>query len=114
MIAAKRFGVVDPGMEQRALQLVGLARRAGRAVAGTQAVRDASRRGSLSMVILATDAADSAHQRIARVLEDPAVLVLRCGTRETLGTAVGRSGSVVVGISDPGLARRIAEVRRAC
>jgi ribosomal protein L7Ae-like RNA K-turn-binding protein len=81
--------------ERQVLQLVGLARRAGRAVAGTQAVRDAGRRGELAAVLLAEDATDNA---------------LTCGTRETLGNAVGRKGAVVVGIADPGFARRILSV----
>ncbi len=96
--------------ERQVLQLVGLARRAGRAVTGTQAVRDAGRRGELAAVLLAEDATDNARRRVKAILGDPDVAVLTCGTRETLGNAVGRKGAVVVGIADPGFARRILSV----
>ena len=55
------------GRDRSVLQLVGLARRAGFAVVGTQAVRDAARRGELSVVVVAEDATENARKRL-RVL----------------------------------------------
>ena len=101
----------SPGTEDRSdvktLQLVGLARRAGRAVAGTQAVRDAGRRGELRLILVAGDVTENARRRVSGVLADPAVEVVECATRQTLGRALGRQGVAVVGITDTGLASRI-------
>ncbi len=94
------------------LQLVGLARRAGFAVVGTQAVRDAARRGELSVVVVAEDATENARKRIRGLMESSELQVVTRGTRSSLGRAVGRSEVVVVGIRDRGLGSRIVgEVR---
>ena len=98
--------------ERRVLQLVGLARRAGHAVLGTEAVRQAGRRGELSAIVLAEDATETAGRRLRSVLGDPDVPVVTCGTRQALGSAVGRPQAVVVGIADAGFATRIAGGRR--
>jgi ribosomal protein L7Ae-like RNA K-turn-binding protein len=98
--------------DRRFLQLVGLARRAGFAVVGTQAVRDAARRGELRVVVVAEDATDNARRRLGSILESAELEVVTRGTRSGLGRAVGRSEVVVVGIRDRGLGLRIVgEVR---
>lgn len=100
----------EPGLgsDGKALQLLGLARRAGRAVVGTEAVREAGRRGELDLALIARDASANARRRMRGLLADPAVEVVWCGSRESLGRAVGRTGVAVVGVSDRGLARQIA------
>ena len=90
------------------LQLVGLARRAGYAVVGTQAVRVAARRGELSVVIVAEDATENARKRMRGLALEPKLEVVTFGTRSGLGRAVGRRQAVVVGIRDRGLGFRIA------
>lgn len=107
MTTSSPGGRVDETADSRRLQLVGLARRAGRVVAGTQAVREAGRRGDLRLLLIARDATDNARRRVRGAASDRAVATLRCGTRETLGRAIGRAGVAVVGVTDPGLADRI-------
>jgi len=103
--------VSEPGAEreQRILQLVGLAQRAGRAAVGTQAVRDAARNGDLSLVVLARDATDNARRRLGALSGDVAVPIIRAGSGGALGHAAGRNGAVVVGIRDRGFGARIEE-----
>lgn len=98
--------------DRRVLQLIGLARRAGQAVVGTDAVRVAGRRGELSAIVLAGDATENARKRLSGLLSDPNVCTVRCGTRAVLGRAVGRSETVVVGIRDRGLGLKIAVVQQ--
>ncbi|MBT8461776.1 MAG: ribosomal L7Ae/L30e/S12e/Gadd45 family protein [Gemmatimonadetes bacterium] len=95
----------DP--DRNVLQLVGLARRAGFAVVGTQAVRDSARRGELSVVVVAQDATENARRRLRGMLEDSELAVVTRGTRSDLGRAVGRSEVVVVGVRDKGLGQKI-------
>lgn len=94
--------------DRSVLQLVGLARRAGYAVVGTQAVRVAARRGELSVVIVAEDATENARKRMRGLTLEPKLEVVTFGTRSGLGQAVGRRQAVVVGIRDRGLGFRIA------
>lgn len=98
--------------DRRVLQLIGLARRAGHAVVGTDAVRVAGRRGELSAVVVAGDATQNARKRLYTLLSDPDVSTVTCGTRATLGRAVGRTEAVVVGIRDQGLGLRVAAVQQ--
>jgi len=93
--------------DRSVLQLVGLARRAGFAVVGTQAVRDAARRGELSVVVVAEDATENARKRLRGLLEMSDLEVVTGGTRSGLGRALGRPEVVVVGIRDRGFGLRI-------
>lgn len=97
----------EAARDRSVLQLVGLARRAGFAVVGTQAVRDAARRGELSVVVVAEDATDNARKRLRALVEQPDLDVVTGGTRSGLGRAVGRPEVVVVGIRDRGFGMRI-------
>lgn len=79
---------------------------------GTQAVRDAARRGELSVVVVAVDATENARKRLRGLLELSDLEVVTSGTRTGLGRAVGRPEAVVVGIRDRGFGLRIVgEVR---
>jgi ribosomal protein L7Ae-like RNA K-turn-binding protein len=92
------------------LQLLGLARRAGHLVIGTQAVKEAASRGQLALVIVAEDAAENARRRLDSVLREDGIGVVWLGSRESLGRAVGRGNAVVVGVRDRGIGARIAEM----
>lgn len=92
--------------ERNALQALGLARRAGRAAVGTRAVLTAARSRRLEALIVAHDASPNALDRVHGASRR--VPIVRCGTRETLGLALGRGPVAVVGVTDREFARRIA------
>lgn len=87
-------------------RLLGLAHRAGRLLAGEEAVRAALRSGKARLIFLAGDA--SLHTR-ARFTGPAAsrVVVLVGGNRQDLGMAIGKGERVVVALTDPEFARRI-------
>lgn len=93
--------------ERDALRVLGLARRAGSAAVGTRAVQDAARAGKLALVVVAWDAGENARARLSGALREAGVPVVEGGDREKLGAAVGRGPTVVVGVMDSGLARRV-------
>jgi ribosomal protein L7Ae-like RNA K-turn-binding protein len=94
------------GAERSALQTLGLARRAGRAAVGTRAVLTAARSRRLEALVVAHDASPNALDRVRGASRR--VPVVKCGTRETLGLALGRGPVAVVGVTDREFARRIA------
>lgn len=96
--------------ERRALELLGLARRAGRVVLGTQAVREAGAAGRLRSVLLAEDAGASARGRLGSALDARGVTVLRVSSRTKLAAALGREDLVTAGVTDEGFARKLAEL----
>jgi len=96
--------------ERRALELLGLARRAGRVVLGTRAVREAGAAGRLRSVLLAADAGAGARGRLGAALGAGGVTVLRVSSRRRLADALGREDLVTAGVTDEGFARRLAEL----
>lgn len=97
-------------LDAEVLNLVGLTRRAGRAVIGTKAVREAARRGSINLAIVARDAGDNARNRVLPVFDATGTPWLPCGSHETLGRAIGRDRAVVIGIEDARLAQRMKQI----
>lgn len=89
------------------LRLLGIARRAGSLVAGSEAVKGAARSGTLRAVVFARDASANAVHRIAPSLERQGVRSSACGDRATLGAALGKGPIAVVGITDAALARAV-------
>ena len=96
--------------DMEALKLVGLTRRAGRVVVGTRAVREAARRGSLNLALVARDAGDNARSRVVPVFDATGTTWLPCGSHASLGRSIGRDRVVVIGIADARLGTRIREV----
>lgn len=89
------------------LRLLGLARRAGSLVTGSEAVKGAVRSGSLSAVVFARDASANAVRRIEPALARQGIRSSACGDRAALGAALGKGPIVVVGITDAALARAV-------
>lgn len=92
---------------RRALDTLGIARRAGHAVTGTRSVMEAARAGRLVALLVARDAAPRALERVSGPLGRLGVPAFRAGGREELGRAVGRDHLVVVGLTDTDLAAKI-------
>lgn len=95
--------------EERALDLLGLALRAGRLEVGTVAVREAARAGELCGAVVAADAGENARDRVVPLLEASGVPVLEAVDRRSLGRALGRGPVVVAGLTDPGLLSSVQE-----
>ena len=90
--------------------LLGIAKKAGRVVAGTEAVTDGIRSGSPAkcpcVVFLASDASENTKKRVencCKYYEVPMHEI--ASTTSELGAFIGKSGSIsAVGITDRGLA----------
>lgn len=93
-----------------ALDLLGLALRAGRLAVGTHAVKDAARRDELLAVVIARDATENARDRVMPLLSAKGVSVVECDSAARLGRAVGRHRVVVAGLTDAGFARGVLAV----
>ncbi|MDQ3388844.1 MAG: L7Ae/L30e/S12e/Gadd45 family ribosomal protein [Gemmatimonadota bacterium] len=96
--------------EQRLLDLLGLAARAGAIVVGTDMVRGAIRKGEVHFAILATDGSTTQRRKLAPLLEARGVPHGIHLERERLGAAVGRPPLSAIGLTDSAFARRAAEL----
>jgi ribosomal protein L7Ae-like RNA K-turn-binding protein len=91
---------------KRLLELLGLAARAGRLVAGTDAVRQAVRDGEVAWVLLAADASPTQQAKLLPLLEARTTPYHRLLARAEVGAAVGRAPLSAVGLTDANFARR--------
>lgn len=88
-------------------RLIGLARRAGKIVFGSEAVERAARSGKVSLLILSGDAGPNTTGRleqVGRVTDTPLIFV---SDRMTFGHWTGQPQRVVAGITDQGFADRL-------
>jgi ribosomal protein L7Ae-like RNA K-turn-binding protein len=88
-------------------QLIGLAMRAGKIVSGEERVLREVRSGNAQIVLLTLDAAKNSEKKIVDKCTTYQVPVLRYGTREELGSAMGKRERVVIAVTDLGFARLI-------
>lgn len=92
-----------------ALQILGLARRAGAVASGTDATRRSIRQGDARLVLMAEDASPAQLDKIKRTMRDRMVPQVFLGDRATLGAAIGRAPVAAVAVTDASLAGRLLE-----
>jgi len=96
---------VEALLTRRCCDGLGLARRAGSAVAGFDRVAETVRRGDAALLLLALDAGDNGRGKLAELAGGlPVARVLRA---DELGAAFGRDRIVHVGIGGGPLGRRL-------
>ena len=89
----------------RALNYIGLARKAGRIEAGEEPVGAVARARKARLVIVAKDAGDHTWRRAKSFVSDSEQICLRIPyTKEELGLAVGRTELAIAAFTDPALA----------
>ncbi len=92
------------------LQLLGLARKAGRLEAGEEPVGAACRAHQARLVLLASDAASNTSRRAAHFGEAGSVLWLTLPfSKAELGALLGRSSCAMLALTDFGLAASVVE-----
>jgi ribosomal protein L7Ae-like RNA K-turn-binding protein len=104
---------MEERIAKRVLGLVGLGIRARTAVVGVDKARDAARKGTLAMALVADDAATNSLNKIVPLLRAKNVSMLGGFSAATLGAIAGRETTAAIGILDPRLAEGILEVLQA-
>lgn len=100
----------------KALGLLGLAKRAGRISGGSELCEAAVRAGTAKLVIIASDISDNGRKAITDCCTYYNVKHVTYADKESLGRAVGAKIRAVVSVNDTGMAdaieKRIAEVSK--
>ncbi|WCK52855.1 YlxQ family RNA-binding protein [Aneurinibacillus sp. Ricciae_BoGa-3] len=91
-------------------QMLGLAMRARKIVTGEDIVVKAIRQGQVKLVILSNDASENTRKKVTDKCAYYKVPCIQHGSREVLGSALGKGTRVVVGITDSGFAKKIREL----
>jgi len=92
---------------KKAMGLLGLAKRSGRVSCGESACKDAIRMGKSYLILLAEDTGPATTKNILDSCKYYKVKYLVCGTKESLGHAVGNSYNAVISVNDEGFANGI-------
>jgi len=98
---------VETQVRQTLLDRLGLARRSGALVVGTEKTKDKLKQGKLRLLVLASDGSEKTLDPMIRIAEDTATKVLRSETAQTLAQALGRATAVCSGVTDSRLAKTI-------
>ncbi|SFJ23292.1 YlxQ family RNA-binding protein [Thermoflavimicrobium dichotomicum] len=92
------------------LNALGLAMRAGKVVSGEEFVIREVRAGKAKLVVLAKDAAKNTEKKLTDKCQSYQVPLIRFGTRQELGKAIGKAERVVIAVTDPGFAKMIRQL----
>ena len=101
---------MDAEVARRVMRLIGLGVRSRGAIVGVERVREAVRKGDVSLAIVAADASQNSLDKVVPLLEARRVRFVFAPSAAGLGQAVGREQTAVVGIVDRELARGIRAV----
>jgi len=96
-------------VNDRLTRLLGLGVRAGNVVIGVAGVRAGLQRGEVACVVLAHDASRRTIEKVERLADAKKVLVLRGPSAMELGAGLGKPPVQAVGVTDPALARGLAD-----
>ncbi|MEN2666513.1 YlxQ family RNA-binding protein [Listeria aquatica] len=97
-------------MDEKFLQLLGLANRAKKITTGEELVLKAVRSGKASLVVLADDVSSGTEKKVRNKCEYYGVPLQKRFTREELGGAIGKETRAVIGILDKGFAKKLMEL----
>jgi ribosomal protein L7Ae-like RNA K-turn-binding protein len=95
--------------EQKIINLLGLAQRAGKLVSGDFAVQKAVQAGQVKLLLIAADAAEKTRQHYLALAKEQQLSFYLLLTRETLGHCIGKDFRAVVAVLDDGFSRAIGK-----
>ena len=98
---------MNDAVAKKVLGLAGLGVRGRLAVIGVDRVREAAQKGTLKLAIVALDASKNSLDKVVPLLEAKKVRIIDGISAASLGAAVGRDVTAVIGIVDAQLAKGI-------
>ena len=98
---------VETQIRQTLLDRLGLARRSGALVVGTEKTKDKLKQGKLRLLVLASDGSPNTLDPLVRIAAGVNTSVLRSETAQILATALGRASAVCSGVTDSRMAKTI-------
>lgn len=89
------------------INLLGLAQRAGRLQSGDFIVEKALKKGTVELLLMATDCAANNEKKYKQLTDVYKVPLYKVLTKEQLGSAIGKEIRVVIAVTDAGFAKAI-------
>lgn len=98
--------------QNKALSMLGLAKRAGKVVSGEYSVEKAGKSGKAYLVIVAEDASANTRKNFTDMCTYYKLPLIFTGTKETLGHAIGCEFRACAAVTDRGFAQSIEQCVR--
>ena len=92
---------------EKVLNYLGIARRAGFIVMGTDAVLDNLRFGKIKMIFVASDSSQATIEKVEKKGIYYHIPVIKKYSTDELSQALGTQNSKVIGLKDPGIKKAI-------
>lgn len=97
--------------EEKVLNLLGLAQRAGKLLSGDFVVERSMKRQRYPLLIIASDCAENNAKKYRHLSSTYSIPMREIGTKDTLGKAVGKEMRAVILVTDEGFAKSmLAEI----
>ena len=90
--------------------LLGLARRAGKLIFGTEACISNIEKKKIKLILIASDAAERTKLNFENICEKYSIPILEVLDEEEMSKAIGRTNKVVVGIEDVNFSKEIVKI----
>lgn len=90
--------------------LIGLATKAGKIAAGTEACLEAIEKKNAKLILIATDASERTKKSIKEKCEQYKIANYEMLEIEQISKAIGKSNKAVIGIKEKGLAEAIRKI----
>lgn len=101
---------LDEAQAKRVLGLLGLGVRGRLALVGVDRVREAVKKGTVRVAVVARDASANSRQKLDRLLEGRGVPTLELESAAALGQVAGKDTTAVIGVVDGKLAAGILAI----
>ena len=92
---------------QKVYGLIGLATKAGKLTAGTEACLEEIEKKTIKLILIATDASDRTKKIFHDKCEEKKIPIYELTTMEELSRVIGKNNKVVIGIKDKGFGAAI-------
>lgn len=99
-------------MNDKVLNLLGLACRAGKTISGDGAALKHLKRKTVPLLFLASDSGHDNGEKYRRLAERKGIALIDKYSRDDLGNAVGKAQCVIVLLDDQGFAKAIEKAKR--
>ena len=97
-------------IDKKICGLLGLARRAGKLIFGTEACKQELESKKVKLIIIATDAAERTKMNFKNICSKAKVPIVEVLTLDELSKAIGKDNKAVVGIKDTNFSNEITKI----
>lgn len=101
---------LDEAQQRKVLGLLGLGVRGRLALVGVERVREAVKKGTVRVAVVAADASPNSRQKVDGLLAGRAVPTLEVASAAALGRVAGKDTTTIIGVVDGKLAAGVLAI----